>query len=128
MRLSHQVLSRNQLNAVGKQREAGVIANDLVVLPSLSNISLANNGVHIRMGSRLLQGESSNPLWNAERAQYVGDVAIKIYEHFLALFVSTCSAAGHRISFSQFHPERQLSFLPHELDFTPRLTAAHMKC
>lgn len=118
MHLCHQVLSRSQLNAVGKLREAGIIANDLIVLPSLSNVSLANNGIHITMGSRYLQAESSGQFWSAERAKYVGDLAIKIYEHFMALFVGTYSAAPHRISFSQFHPERLLSFLPHELDFT----------
>jgi len=48
----------------------------------------------------------------------LGDLAIKIYEHFLALFVGTYSAAPYRIGFTQFHPERLLSFLPHELDFT----------
>ena len=54
MHLCHQVLSRSQLNAVAKLREAGIIANDLIVLPSLSNVSLANNGIHISMGSRSL--------------------------------------------------------------------------
>lgn len=43
MHLCHQVLSRSQLNAVAKLREAGIIVNNLIVLPNLSNISLANN-------------------------------------------------------------------------------------
>ncbi|HEX8896302.1 MAG TPA: hypothetical protein VF783_23485, partial [Terriglobales bacterium] len=38
MHLCHQVLSRSQLNAVAKLREAGIIANNLIVLPSLSNV------------------------------------------------------------------------------------------
>ncbi len=58
MHLCHQVLSRSQLNAVAKLREAGIITNDLIVLPNLSNISLANNGVHISIGSRLLDDEA----------------------------------------------------------------------
>ena len=33
MHLCHQVLSRSQLNAVAKLREAGIITNDLIVLP-----------------------------------------------------------------------------------------------
>ena len=33
-------------------------------------------------------------------------------------FVGTYTAAPYRIGFSEFHPERLLSFLPHELDFT----------
>ena len=118
MHLCHQVLSRSQLNAVAKLREAGIIANDLIVLPSLSNVSLANNGIHISIGSRALdqQLRCSSVLPAEEKC--IGDLAIKIYEHFLALFVGTYTAAPYRIAFNQFHPERLLSFLPHELDFT----------
>ena len=118
MHLCHQVLSRSQLNAVAKLREAGIIANDLIVLPSLSNVSLANNGIHISIGSRSLdrQLRCSGVLPGDEKC--LGDLAIKIYEHFLALFVGTYTAAPYRIAFNQFHPERLLSFLPHELDFT----------
>ncbi len=54
MHLCHQVLSRSQLNSVAKLREAGLIANNLIVLPSPSNVSLANNGIHVSMGSRSL--------------------------------------------------------------------------
>ena len=119
MHLCHQVLSRSQLNAVAKLREAGIIANDLIVLPSLSNVSLANNGIHISMGSRALDEQlrcRDGALPYDEKR--LGDLAIKIYEHFLALFVGTYTAAPYRIGFNQFHPERLLSFLPHELDFT----------
>ncbi|MGB8889534.1 MAG: hypothetical protein WCC87_22615 [Candidatus Korobacteraceae bacterium] len=119
MHLCHQVLSRSQLNAVAKLREAGIIANDLIVLPSLSNVSLANNGVHISIGSRALsrQLRCHNGFQPADEKR-LGDLAIKIYEHFLALFVGTYTAAPYRVGFTQFHPERLLSFLPHELDFT----------
>jgi hypothetical protein len=119
MHLCHQVLSRSQFNAVAKLREAGIIANDLIVLPSLSNVSLANNGVHISMGSRSLDRRLRSRDENVPSDEkHLGDLAIKIYEHFLALFVGTYTAAPHRIAFEQFHPERLLSFLPHELDFT----------
>jgi hypothetical protein len=119
MHLCHQVLSRSQLNAVVKLREAGIISNDLIVLPSLSNVSLANNGVHISIGSRLLDGHlRSRDGFLAQDEKRLGDLAIKIYEHFLALFVGTYTAAPYRVGFTQFHPERLLSFLPHELDFT----------
>jgi hypothetical protein len=119
MHLCHQVLSRSQLNAVAKLREAGIIANDLIVLPSLSNVSLANNGIHISIGSRRLDHQlRGGDGWLPEDEKRLGDFAIKIYEHFLALFVGTCTAAPYRIGFTQFHPERLLSFLPHELDFT----------
>src|SRR5271166_3082665 len=120
MHLCHQVLSRSQLNSVAKLREAGIIANNLIVLPSLSNVSLANNGIHITMGSRALtraiaDGEEAEALREEKR---LGDLAIKIFENFLPLFVGTYSAAPYRIDFAEFHPERLLSFLPHELDFT----------
>jgi hypothetical protein len=120
MHLCHQVLSRSQLNAVAKLREAGIISNNLVVLPSLSNVSLANNGIHITMGSNALsQAFGHLKLHEAEREEKrLGDLAIKIFEHFLPLFVGTYSAAPYRIDFAEFHPEKMLSFLPHELDFT----------
>ena len=120
MHLCHQVLSRSQLNSVAKLREAGLIANNLIVLPSPSNVSLANNGIHVSMGSRslttALQKAGSTGAIREEKR--VGDLAIKIFEHFLPLFVGTYSAAPYRIDFAQFHPEVLLAFLPHELDFT----------
>ena len=120
MHLCHQVLSRSQLNAVAKLREAGIITSNLVTLPNTSNISLANNGVHISLGSRRLsalmaQRESG---WNGSDEKYAGDLTIKILEHFLPLFTCSYSAAPYRLDFSDFHPEQVLGFLPHELDFT----------
>ncbi len=120
MHLCHQVLSRSQLNSVAKLREAGIIANNLIVLPSLSNVSLANNGIHVSMGSQALTravGEM-DPADGLAEEKRLGDLAIKIFEHFLPLFVGTYSGAPYRIDFAQFHPERLLAFLPHELDFT----------
>ena len=120
MHLCHQVLSRSQLNAVGKLREAGIITQNLVVLPNTSNISLANNGTHLSLGSRLLSAARGDPAsgFTAAHEKAVGDLAIKIVEHFLPLFVGTCSAAPYRLDFADFHPERVLGFLPHELDYT----------
>ncbi len=118
MHLCHQVLSRSQLNAVAKLREAGIIANNLVVLPSLTNVSLANNGIHVSLGSRSLDEQLRCRNLTPDAEKRLGDLAIKIYEHFLPLFVGTYSAAPYRVGFTDFHPERLLSFLPHELDFT----------
>jgi hypothetical protein len=113
-------LSRSQLNAVAKLREAGIINSNLVVLPNLSNISLANNGTHVSLGSlrllRCLRDKASG--FTAAHEKLVGDLVIKIVEHFLPLFVGTYSAAPYRLDFSDFHPERALGFLPHELDYT----------
>jgi hypothetical protein len=117
MNLYHQVLSRNQLNAVAKLREAGVVVNNLVVLPNLSNVSLANNGTHLSLGSRLLteaRRDGSSGFGSREE-KMVGDLTIKIVEHFLPLFVGTYSAAPYRFDFADLHPERVLGFLPHEL-------------
>ncbi len=120
MILCHQVLSRSHLNAVMKMREAGIIANDLVVLPHTSNISLANNGTHVSIGSRRLSRLLSDPAsgFTARHEKYLGDLVAKVMEHFFPLFVGTYSAAPYRLGFEDFHPEQALGFLPHELDYT----------
>jgi hypothetical protein len=120
MGLCHRVLSRSQLNAVSKLKAAGIITRNLVVLPNMSNISLANNGTHVSLGSRklsaLLSDEDSG--FTAFHEKVMGDLAIKVTEHFLPLFVNTYSAAPYRMDFGDFHPEKILAFLPHELDYT----------
>ena len=120
MKLCHKVLSRSQLNAVAKLREAGIIVNNLVVLPNLSNVSLANNGTHISIGStrltRALADTGSG--FGAIQEKHLGDLVIKISEHFLPLFTGTYSAAPYRLAYTDFHPERALGFLAHELDYT----------
>ena len=120
MHLCHQVLSRSQLNAVAKLRDADIITNNLVVLPNTSNISLANNGTHVSLGSKILSRFLSDTSSRFTRVheKYLGDLAIKIVEHFLPLFVGTYSAAPYRLDFTDFCPEKALRFLPHELDYT----------
>jgi hypothetical protein len=126
MALCHRVISRSQLNAVTKLKENGIITRNLVVLPSTSNISLANNGTHLSIGSRrlsrLIAEKASAPgVANGLSPldeKYYGDLAIKIIEHFLPLFVGTYSAAPYRLDFTDFHPEKVLGFLPHELEDT----------
>ncbi len=120
MGLCHQVLSRSQLNAVAKLKEAQIINNNLVVLPNTSNVSLANNGTHLSLGSLKLSAllEDSKSGFGPADEKNMGDLVIKICEHFLPLFVGTYSAAPYRIDFTDFHPERVLGYLPHELDFT----------
>lgn len=118
MGLCHRILSRSQLNTIAKLRESGILTHNLVVLPNTSNTCLANNGTHVSLGSRrlgeLMQGGGIGP---AEE-KYLGDLVIKIVEHFLPLFVGTYSAAPLRMDFQDFHPEKALGFLPHELDYT----------
>lgn len=120
MHLCHRVLSRSQLNAALKLRDAGIITSNLVTLPNLSNISLANNGTHVSLGSIRISAMLGDPASGFTRydEKYLGDLAVKIVEHFLPLFVGTYTAAPYRLAFRDFHPENALSFLPHELDFT----------
>ncbi len=120
MQLCHQVLSRSQLNAVAKLKDAGIILNNLVVLPTVSNVSLANNGTHISIGSRGLTAalQDSGSGFKAAHEKLLGDLTIKISEHFLPLFVGSYTAAPFRLAFRDFHPEKALGFLPHELDYT----------
>lgn len=120
MGLCHRVLSRSQLNTLGKLKEAGIITRNLITLPNTSNTCLANNGTHVSLGStrltRLHKAPDSG--FGAAEEKYLGDLSIKIIEHFLPLFVGTYSAAPFRMDFQDFHPEQALGFLPHELDFT----------
>ena len=119
MHLCHEILSRSQLNAVAKLREAGILRHNLIVLPTTSTISLANNGTHLSFGSRKLgERHRSGDPESARSEKYVGDLVIKIMEHFLPLFVGTYSAAPYRLDFADFHPEKVLGYLPHELDYT----------
>ncbi|MDQ1239655.1 MAG: hypothetical protein QG577_1841, partial [Thermodesulfobacteriota bacterium] len=120
MHLCHEVLSRSQLNATAKLREAGIMPRKLVFLPTLSNTSLANNGTHLSLGSlkltQLLSDHESG--FTRVHEKFIGDLVIKVIEHFLPLFVGTYTAAPYRLNFSDFHPEKVLGFLPHELDYT----------
>lgn len=120
MILCHEALSRSRLNAIGKLHESGILARNLVTLPTVSNTSLANNGTHITLGSRRLTGlmYAGARGFTAEDEKRLGDLVVKIVEHFLPLFVGAYSAAPHRFDFGDFHPETVLGFLPHELDFT----------
>ncbi len=120
MGLCHRVLSRSQLNAVSKLKDAGIITRNLVVLPNTSNISLANNGTHVSLGSRKLSALLADKRsgFTDRHEKHVGDLVIKITEHFLPLFVNTYSAAPYRMDYTDFHPEKILAFLPHELDYT----------
>jgi hypothetical protein len=120
MQLCHQVLSRSGLNTISKLREAGITFGHLAYLRNISNVSLANNGTHISLGSRRITSMMRNHAsgFGQKEEKYAGDLVIKIMEHFLPLFVGTYSAAPCRIGFQDFHPESALGFLPHELDFT----------
>ena len=120
MEICHKTLSRSQLNTIGKLKDAGIITNNLVVLPNTSNTCLANNGTHVSLGSKLLTLFASNQesMFTPGVEKYYGDLIIKIVEHFLPLSVNTFSSSPYRLDFADFHPEKVLGFLPHELDYT----------
>lgn len=119
MELCHSVLSRSKLNTISTLRDAGIITRNLVVLPNTSSTALANNGIHVTLGSRRLSTALSNTVAGIGKAKekLIGDLVIKVVEHFLPLFVATYSAAPYRIDFRDFHPETLLGFLPHELHY-----------
>ncbi|WP_153306557.1 hypothetical protein [Desulfogranum japonicum] len=118
MALCHRTLSRSQLNTIAKLKEAGILCNNLIILPNTSSTALANNGSHITLASKSLTASYARaaefPPQCSEK--YFGDLIIKLVEHFLPLFVGTYSAAPRRIGFADFHPEKVLGFLPHELE------------
>jgi hypothetical protein len=120
MELCHEVLSRSRLHAVAKLREAGIIVNDLVLLPVFSSISLANNGTHVSYGSRTLTTAlaAGDRDFTAAHEKRLGDFAAKVAEHFMPLLTGLFSAAPMRMDFVDFHPERALGFLPHQLDYS----------
>lgn len=120
MELCHLSLSRSKLNTLGKLRDAGIVKNNLVVLPNTSNTSLTNNGIHISVGSRYLSEKLRNSpsKFNQLQEKYYSDLAIKIMEHFIPLITGIYSASPLRIPFRDLHPEKILGFLPHEIDFT----------
>lgn len=120
MELCHKTLSRSQLNTISKLKDAGIITNNLIVLPNTSNTCLANNGTHVSLGSKLLTSFASDQksIFTPGVEKYYGDLIIKIVEHFLPLSVNTYSSSPYRLDFADFHPEKVLGFLPHELDYT----------
>lgn len=120
MIMCHQMLSRSYLNSALKLRESGIISRNMVYLKGISNISLANNGTHISIGSIRLNEMLNNPssTYTGVHEKYYGDLAVKIYEHFIPLFSGVYSADPYRLNFQDFYPEKVLGFLSHELDFT----------
>ncbi len=120
MELCHKTLSRSQLNTISKLKDAGIITNNLIVLPNTSNTCLANNGTHVSLGSQILTSFASHQesMFTPGVEKYYGDLIIKIVEHFLPLSVNAYSSSPYRLDFADFHPEKVLGFLPHELDYT----------
>ena len=119
MHVCHETLSRSRMHAGARLMEAGIMKPH-VVESMVCDTSLLNNGTHLSLGSLQL-GEylraQPQPTAVAEE-KYLGDLATKIVEHFLPLFVGLYSAAPARLAPADLRPERALGFLPHELGST----------
>jgi hypothetical protein len=115
MHLCHRTLARSQSAARARLRVAGLAIGAHGPLPPAT--SLLNNGTHLSLGSRRLSAARRDPASGVSNAdeQYLGDLCIKIVEHFLPLFVGTYSGAPFRLRLSDMHPEKALGFLPLEL-------------
>jgi hypothetical protein len=116
MHVCHETLSHSRMHAGARLMEAGIMKPH-VVERMVCDTSLLNNGTHVSLGSLRL-GEylraQPEPTAMAEE-KYLGDLATKIVEHFLPLFVGLYSAAPARLAPADLRPERALGFLPHEL-------------
>lgn len=114
MHLCHETLSHSRMHAGARLAEAG-IARSQVLGSFVCDTSLLNNGTHLSLGSRRLSEYFGAQPSAAGEEKYLGDLASKIVEHFLPLFVGLYSAAPARLAAADLRPERALGFLPHEL-------------
>ena len=116
MHLCHETLSRSRVHANAHLVETG-IAKPRIVQSLVCDTSLLNNGTHLSLGSRRLGDyfAAQAPGVAVSEEKYLGDLATKIIEHFLPLFVGLYSAAPWRLAPAELKPERALGFLPHEL-------------
>ena len=115
MHLCHEVMSRSHLNALPRLRDVGLLGRNLVVLPETSTTALQNNGTHISLGSRRMTEALRSGAATPAHEKQVSDLAIKLSECFLPLFVGGYAADPVRLAFEDFHPERRLGYLVHEL-------------
>lgn len=113
MHLCHETLSRSRQHAVARLIGAD-IGRMTVVERLVCDTSLLNNGMHLSLGSRAL-GQAFTAPGGAHAEKYLGDLAAKIVEHFLPLFVNLYSAAPARLAPADLKAERALGFLPNEL-------------
>jgi hypothetical protein len=113
MHLCHETLSRGRQHAEARLIGAG-IGRMTVIERLVCDTSLLNNGTHLSLGSRAL-GQAFAAPGGAQAEKYLGDLASKLIEHFLPLFVGTYSAAPARLAPADLKPERALGFLPNEL-------------
>jgi hypothetical protein len=113
MHLCHATLSRSRQHAHARLIGAG-IARAGGVERLVCDTSLLNNGTHLSLGSRQLSN-AFDSTGGAVAEKYLGDLAAKLVEHFLPLFVGLYSAAPVRLAPADLRPEQALGFLPNEI-------------
>ena len=116
MHLCHDTLTRSRESARQHLRANGISAHPSGQLPPVADTSLTNNGTHLSLGSIKLSAYFGNIAAGAAQEKRLGDLAIKITEYFLPLFVGNYSAAPYRVDVGEFHAENILGFLPHQLN------------
>jgi hypothetical protein len=116
MHLCHQTLTTSRRLARLRVRESGISLRGGDSLDFATDTSLANNGTHVSLGSRLLTRHFREAASGAAQEKALGDLAIKITEYFLPLFVGNYSAAPYRLNVGEFRAENALGFLPHQLN------------
>ncbi len=116
MRLCHATLSKSRAKAVEHLIATGMApaANPLAFN---CDTGLLNNGVHVSVGSRALAAAAGDTLGAIAEKNHA-DLAIKIIEHFIPLFVGLYSASPWRLSAAEMAPEHALGYLPHMLETT----------
>lgn len=116
MRLCHATLSRSRAKAVERLIATGIApaANPLAFN---CDTGLLNNGVHVSVGSHALAAAASRIDGTIAEKNHA-DLAAKIVEHFIPLFVGLYSASPWRLSAAEMAPEHALGYLPHMLETT----------
>ena len=113
MHTCHATLTQSRQRTRLRLRAAGISMS--AAGAPLNDTSLANNGTHLSLGSQRLTDFFANHAHGNAQEKVLGDMAIKITEYFLPLFVGHYSAAPWRIDVGEFHAENMLGFLPHQL-------------
>ncbi len=116
MHLCHDTLTRSRESARQRLRDNGISVR-AGGLPA-ADTSLTNNGTHLSLGSITLSAYFGNAAAGPAQEKRLGDLAIKITEYFLPLFVGNYSAAPYRVDVAEFQAEHILGFLPHQLNDT----------
>lgn len=116
MHLCHKVLLQSRSLAASALRRHLEGDFTRLVDDDLPDLSLANNGIHISIGSRALTAAREAGVVSPGEEKQVGDLTSKFFEHFLPLFTGLLSASPYRFGRPDLRSGQALGFLPHQLD------------